>query len=352
MKNKVLNFNVSTVNNEVYIRKEAVNQPIYFRTQQLSDKTKECERLILKFYNCTNGRVIFMCGTGTLGMESLIDNLISKNDKVLVINGGTFGKRWVNLCNMHNIDAFDYDTGFGKNVNLIELEKIIIDIKPNFLLMQHVETTSGQLYDVESVGKLCKKYNVKLILDSMTGFLIHETHMDRWNIYATVTSSHKGLCLYPGLAIITLSKTAIKTVYNNKSMYSNFSNYLNKFDPMYFPFTANVPIINQMYLKLKRINKIGIKTHLKRIEKLAISFRKNVKKLNFKIVAESPSNCCTVFYTDRPDVKIFFEKMNRKNIYFTPTNGERGKMSIGHLGDLKLKDYNILINEIKKWQRT
>ena len=51
MKNKILNFNVSTVNNESYIRNEAVNQPIYFRTQQLSDKVKECERLILKFYN-------------------------------------------------------------------------------------------------------------------------------------------------------------------------------------------------------------------------------------------------------------------------------------------------------------
>jgi len=349
MKNKILNFNVSTINNENYIRKEAINQPIYFRTQQLSDKAKECERLILKFYNCVDGRVIFMCGTGTLGMESLIDNLISSNDKTLIINGGTFGKRWVNLCNIHNIDAYNYESGFGKDVNLQELEKIILNIKPKFLLMQHVETSSGQLYDVESIGILCKKYNIKLILDSMTGFLIHETFMDKWNIYAAVTSSHKGLCLYPGISIIVLNKDAIKQTYNNKNIYSNFSNYLNKFDAMYFPFTANVPIINQMYLKLKNINKIGIEKHLKRIENLAINFRKNIKNLNVEIVSETHSNCCTVLYTDRIDVKIFFEKMIRRNIYFTPTNGVRGKISIGHLGDLKLKDYNILITEIKKW---
>lgn len=349
MKNKILNFNVSTVNNEYSIRKEAVNQPIYFRTQQLSDKVKECEKLILKFYNCIDGRVIFMCGTGTLGMEALIDNLISSNDKTLVINGGTFGKRWVNLCNIHNIDVFNYESGFGKDVDLTELEKIIIDIKPKFLLMQHVETSSGQLYNVESIGTLCKRYDVKLILDSMTGFLIHETFIDKWNVYATVTSSHKGMCLYPGLCIIVLNKNAASTTFHSKNMYNNFSSYLNKFDAMYFPFTANVPIINQMYLKLKKIDKIGIKKHLKYIEKLAINFRKKIKNLNVKIVANTPSNCCTVLYTDRIDVKNFFEKMIHKNIYFTPTNGDRGKISIGHLGDLKLKDYDILIKEIEKW---
>ena len=349
MKNKVLNLNIATVNNEYYIRKESSNQLVYFRTQQLSDKVKECERLILKFCNCIDGRVIFMCGTGTLGMESLVDNLISNNDKTLIINGGSFGKRWLNLCNIHNIDLFNYESEFGKDINVKELETIIINIKPKFLLMQHVESSSGQLYDIDSVGLLCKKYNIKLILDSMTGFLIHETLMDKWNVYAIVTSSHKGLCLYPGLSIVVLNKKAIKETYNSKNMYTNFSNYLNKFDEMYFPFTANTPIINQMYLKLKKVDKIGIKTYLKRIEKLAVNFRKKIKNLNVEIAANTPANCCTVLYTDRTDINNFFEKMNRKSIYFIPLKGNRGKISIGHLGDLKLKDYDVLIKEMRKW---
>ena len=352
MKNKILNFNVATVNNEFYIRKQSVNQLIYFRTQQISDKTKECERLLLKFYNCSQGRVVFLCGTGTLGMEATVDNLISTNDKTLVINGGTFGKRWMDLCNKHNIDAYNYDSKFGRDIDLKELESVIIKIKPKFLLMQHVETSSGQLYDVKSVGFLCKKYKIKLILDSMTGFLIHETLMDKWNIYASVTSSHKGLCLYPGIAIIVLSKNAIRSSYNNKNLYSNFSNYLNKYDPMYFPYTPNSLIINQMYVKLKRIDKLGVSCHIKNVEKIANYFRDKIKNFNLEIVAQTPSNSCTVLYTDRSDVKLFFEKMIDKNIYFTPTNGERGKISIGHLGDLKKTDYDVFLNEIKRWLNT
>ncbi len=350
MKNKVLNFNVSTVNNEYYIRKESVTQPIYFRTQQLSDKTKECERLILKFYNCADGRVIFMCGTGTLGMEALIDNLISNNDKTLVINGGTFGKRWINLCNIHNIDVFNYESGFGKDVDLTELEKIIIDIKPKFLLMQHVETSSGQLYDIKLIGNICKKYDIKLILDSMTGFLIHETLMDKWNIYASVTSSHKGLCLYPGLSIVVLSKDAFKTTFHCKNMYNNFLYYLNEYNALYFPYTTNIVVLNQMYIKLKKIDKIGVKNYTKKIEKLSIYFRSKIKNLPLKLAAETPSICCSVLYTEKTDIMSFFDKMCKKNIYFTPTGGKNGKIfSVGHLGDLTKCDYNVFIKELKNW---
>jgi len=353
MKNKILNFNVSTVNNEFYIRKESVKQPIYFRTQQLSNKVKECEQLILNFYNCSDGRVIFLCGTGTLGMESLIDNLISSNKNVIVINGGTFGKRWVDLCKTHKIDVYNYKSGFGKNIDLKKLEKILSTLKPEFLLMQHVETSSGQLYDVESVGKLCKKYKTKIILDSMTGFLIHETLMDKWNIYASVTSSHKGLCLYPGISIVVLSKNALKKSYNSKSMYNNFTYYLNSYDAMYFPFTTNLVVINQMYLKLKYLNKIGINKHMEKIKKLAEYFRYNIKSLPLKLAAETPSVCCSVLYTEKTDIMSFFDKMCEKNIYFTPTGGKNGKIfSVGHLGNLKCKDYNIFINEIKKWVKS
>ena len=350
MKNKILNFNVSTVNNESYIRNEDVNQPIYFRTQQLSDKVKECERLILKFYNCESGRVIFLSGTGTLGMESLIDNLIQSNKKVVVINGGTFGKRWVDLCNIHNVDVQNYESGFGKNIDFKHLEKTLSIVRPEFLLMQHVETSSGQLYDVESVGKLCKKFKIKLIVDSMTGFLIHKTMMDKWNIYASVTSSHKGLCLYPGISIIVLSKNAVRKSYFSKNMYNNFKNYLNPYDAMYFPFTTNLVVINQMYLKLKSVDQIGVDSHIKKIEKLAFYFRDKIKLLPVKLAAESPSVCCSVLYTDKTDIITFFNAMVEKNIYFTPTGGKDGRIfSVGHLGDLNKKDYGVFIKELERW---
>ena len=76
MQNRITNLNIATVNNEDYIRESSSEQLIYFRTQQLADKAKYCENSILKYAGCLDGKVIFLTGTGTLAMESIVDNLI------------------------------------------------------------------------------------------------------------------------------------------------------------------------------------------------------------------------------------------------------------------------------------
>lgn len=350
MYEKIINLNIATVNNEDYIRNISSEQLIYFRTQQLADKAKYCESSILKYAGCSDGRVIFLTGTGTLAMEAIVDNLISKNDKVFIINGGTFGKRWIEVCEKQNKFYYEYLSSFGKNLNIQLIENLLKEYTPNFLLMQHVETSSGQLNDIKLIGNLCKKYNIKLIIDGMGGFLIHETNMDECNVYGMVTSSHKGLSVYPGIGIVILNKDAKFAKFNSTSLYTDFNKYLNDFVELYFPYTTNSLVMNQIYIKLKHIDENGIHTLLNKSKNLAHYFREKIKNLPLKIVAETPSNCCTVLYTEKTDVKEFFNKMIQKNIYFTPTGGINGKiLSVGHIGDLNENDYDIFINELTKW---
>ena len=74
-------------------------------------------------------------------------------------------------------------------------------------------------------------------------------------------------------------------------------------------------------------------------------FRDKIKLLPVKLAAESPSVCCSVLYTDKTDIITFFNAMVEKNIYFTPTGGKDGRIfSVGHLGDLNKKDWNVTIH--------
>ena len=350
MKNKPLNFNLSNPNNELCLREKASDQLIYFRTQAVSDKAKECERLLLKFFNCPQGRVIFMTGSGTMGMEALVSNLLTRKDRVLVINGGTFGQRWVDICHRYRLNTHDYKVEFGKNIDIRHLGAKINEVNPSYVLMQHVETSSGQLNDVRMIGQICKRHGAKLIVDAMTGFMIHSTDMHGCNIYAAVTSSNKGLCLYPGMAFIVLSEQAIQHKFNSSALYWDFTKYLKEFTEMYFPFTPNTLIINQLYERLKRIDRSGVERQLEKIHRLAIAFRTKIKDLPLTIASETPTNCCTVLYTQRTDVKKFFERMKRRNIFFTPSGGAAGKLFfVGHMGDLIAEDYDIFVRELRKW---
>ena len=46
--------------------------------------------------------LIYMAASGTAAMEAAVENCVTENDKVLVINGGAFGHRFCELLKYHN----------------------------------------------------------------------------------------------------------------------------------------------------------------------------------------------------------------------------------------------------------
>ena len=76
----------------------------YFRTPEFSAVMLENEKLMKKFAKAGNdARVVFITGSGTAAMEATVMNVFDRTDKVLVVNGGSFGQRFVELCQIHEI---------------------------------------------------------------------------------------------------------------------------------------------------------------------------------------------------------------------------------------------------------
>lgn len=100
----MLNFTVGPVQSSDVVRAIGAEQVPYFRTAEFSDMMLENERLVKKFSKATNdSRAVFMTCSGSGGMEAAIINCLSKDDKALVVNGGSFGQRFVELLSLHEI---------------------------------------------------------------------------------------------------------------------------------------------------------------------------------------------------------------------------------------------------------
>ena len=62
------------------------------RTPEFSELMKENERLMVKFMEAEEGsRALFLTGSGTSAMEAAVMNLFTKQDRLLIVNGGSFG---------------------------------------------------------------------------------------------------------------------------------------------------------------------------------------------------------------------------------------------------------------------
>lgn len=100
VKQNMLNFTVGPVMSNEKVLRIASNSAPYFRTAEFSEIMLQNEQMMLDNLNAPDGsRCVFLTTSGTGAMESVVMNVLNNKDKVLVINGGSFGK---DFWNCHN----------------------------------------------------------------------------------------------------------------------------------------------------------------------------------------------------------------------------------------------------------
>ena len=180
---------------------------IHHRTPQFN-KVFEEARQGLKTLFGTNGDVLILASSGTGAMEAAVANLFSPGDKVLVINGGKFGERWLNIANAFGLDPLEVKVEWGQAVKVDAVEKQL-KLHPDIqsVMIQASETSTTVLHPVKEIAKLTRNGPLFLV-DGVTAVGVLPVPLDEWGIDALVTGSQKALMLPPGLGFIALSERA------------------------------------------------------------------------------------------------------------------------------------------------
>lgn len=353
----MINFTIGPVTLSKSVCSVGAEQVPYFRTEEFSQIMFENERLIKKFFFANEeNKVVFITGSGTASMEASIINCLSKEDKVLVVNGGSFGQRFVDLLKLHGIQHTEIKLAFGKS-----LSKKMLNCYDNkgftaFLVNLH-ETSTGVLYDIKMISEFCKKNNLFLLVDSISSFLADEFNMEQLGVDLVITGSQKALACPPGISIIVLSKKAIKRIEANKSccLYLDLKLALKNGKRGQTPFTPAVGILRQINTRLKEIDAAGgCESEIKKIHSIATDFRKRIKDLPFEIISDSLSNAETPLYPKTGNAyEIYLYLKNEYGIWVCPNGGilKEKLFRVGHIGDLTIEDNIILINALKDLQK-
>ena len=350
----MINFTVGPVQSSDEVRTIGKEQVPYFRTPEFSNIMLENEKLIKKFAGAKDdAKVVFITGSGTASMEASIINLFNESDKVLIINGGSFGQRFINLCKLHNIEYTEIKISLGNTLTEEMLKDYDNKGYTGFLVNIH-ETSVGEHYNLKLISDFCRRNNIFLLIDAISSFLADELNMQEYNIGAMITGYQKALACHAGILLIVLYKEAIDRVEKNdpKCMYFDLKEALKNGERGQTPFTPAVGILLQINVRLKEIEKNGgEKAEIKRVESLARYFRDNIKDLPLEIVSLNPSNAVTALHPLKNNAsEIFTILKNEYNIWICPNGGELKEkiFRVGHIGYLTKDDYNILIDALKE----
>lgn len=347
----MINFTVGPVQSSREVCAIGAEQIPYFRTEKFSGLMLENERLIKKLAHASeDSRAVFLTCSGSGGMEAAVMNCLSPNDKAIVINGGSFGERFVELLNLHKIPYTDIKLNHGESLKPEHLEPYENQGYTAFLVQKH-ETSTGVHYDIDLISEFCKRNGCFLIVDAISSFLADPFDMEATGTGVMIAGSQKALACPPGIAIMILSPSALKRIDENKCccQYFDLKIALKNMDRGQTPWTPAVGVLRQINARMKDIeSKGGAEVEISRCADLAVYFRNRIKECNlpFTIVSESLSNAVTPLSpTTQSAFEIFLRLKDEYGIWVCPNGGDlKDKLfRVGHIGCLERTDYDKLI---------
>lgn len=348
----MINFTVGPVQSSDAVRAIGAEQVPYFRTAEFSAVMLENEQLVKKFAHTTDdSRVVFMTCSGSGGMETAIMNCLTKKDKALVVNGGSFGERFVELLTLHEIPFAEIHLEHGKALRKEDLEAFEGQGYTAFLLQKH-ETSTGVHYDINLVADFCKRNGCFLIVDTISTFLCDPFDMAATGAGVMITGSQKALACAPGIAVMALAPSALKRIEENKCccQYLDLKLALKNQERGQTPWTPAVGILRQINVRLREIDANGgAEAEIERCASLARYFREKIveHQLPFEIVSESLSNAVTPLHpTTQSANEIFLKIKDEYGMWICPNGGSMKDtvFRVGHIGCLTTADYDKLID--------
>ena len=344
----MINFTVGPVQSCEEVRAIGAQHVPYFRTPEFSAVMLENEALMQRFAKAPAGaRTVFITGSGTASMEAAVMNVFTSADKVLLVNGGSFGQRFHELCEIHGVAFEEIKLDTGKALTKAHLAPYENQDFTGFLVNIH-ETSTGVRYDPELIADFCRRNRLFLVVDAISSFLADEFDMAAWGVDVMITGSQKALACPPGISVMVLSPKAVERIEHNqvRCLYLDLKSALKNGERGQTPFTPAVGTLLQIHARLKNIQRMGgVEKETEKIAALAADFRQRIKDLPLTICSESMSNAVTPLMTHNCSAyDIFTILKDEYGIWVCPNGGEfKDKIfRVGHIGELTAEDNRVL----------
>jgi aspartate aminotransferase-like enzyme len=313
----------------------------------------------LKKFMQTNNNVFILTSSGTGSLEAAVTNAFSVGDKVLVVNVGNFGERFKKISEKFGLEVLALDYEWGTAANPADVKKML-DENPDIkgVMIQHSETSTGVLNDIEAVGHIVKGYPAILIVDAISGIGASELKTDEWHLDIVCGGSQKALSAPTGIAFISISQKAWPLI--EKSNIPKFyfdliaaKKYSEKTPPQ-TPWTPGISIIVAMNKALDLFFEEGREKVSNRHRVLALATQRACEKLGLELLVKDKGfrgvSVTSIIVPQGIDGKLLTKTMRVK--YGVTVAGGQGKLTglifrIGHLGYVGIFDVLIAVSALE-----
>src|SRR3954452_9451880 len=162
----------------------------------------------------TQGRSYIYIANGHGAWEAALTNVLSKGDKILVLESGRFAIGWGAAAAGMGVDVEVLKGDWRRAIRPAEVEaRLRRDKEQNIkaVLAVQVDTASGVYNDIEAIGKAIRAagHPALFMVDAVELVGCMPFEMDAWGIDVAMSGSQKGLMTPPGLGFVAANDRAL-----------------------------------------------------------------------------------------------------------------------------------------------
>lgn len=192
---------------------QAMHRPaIDIYSKEMLDLTESLLRDISALF-ATKGKSYIYIANGHGAWEAALSNVLSRGDKVLVLESGRFAIGWGNAAALMGAEVEVLKGDWRRAVRPHEVEERLrrdTEHKIKAVVVVQIDTASGVQNDIEAIGKAIKAagHPALYMVDTVASLGCMPFEMDKWGVDVAMCGSQKGLMTPPGLGFVSASARA------------------------------------------------------------------------------------------------------------------------------------------------
>ena len=177
--------------------------------------TESLHRDIARVFG-TRGHAYIYSANGHGAWEAALTNVLSRGDKILVLESGRFAVGWGENARRLGVEVETLKGGMRRAVRPQEVEARLKADKGGAIkaiLVAQIDTASGVVNDIAAIGEARRAagHGALLMVDAVASLGCMPFEMDAWGIDVAMAGSQKGLMTPPGLGFVAANDRARET---------------------------------------------------------------------------------------------------------------------------------------------
>ena len=284
----------------------------------------------------TSSDVLLFTASGTGAMESAPANLCEPGQRVAVVSHGSFGERWIAICEQHGLDVHAIQYEWGERPDPDEVGAAVAESDAQVVFCQQSDTSTGVVSDVRAIKQAVG--DATLVVDAVSSLGAVPLETDEWGIDVVVSGSQKALMAPPGLAMASVPERVLARAKPSRSFYFDWPANKKAQDKLDAAFTPAVSLIRSLDVALGLILGDGLEAAFERHVRLGRAARAGVKAMGLELFSPDDDSAAVVTAVRAPDgvdgSELLAHLRDRHGVTLAPGQAHlKGKIfRIGHIG--------------------